>query len=256
MPQQRVMITAAADGIGKAIARAFAADGAKVHICDVNEVALAQFRTEFPDIAASHVNVRSEGEIDAWFDDALEDLGGLDVLVNNAGIKGPTAPVDDIELADWRECLEICLDSHFLCARRAAPVMKSQGAGSIINLSSTAGLYGFGNRTPYAAAKWAVIGLTKSLAVELGPHKVRCNAICPGAVKGDRINRVIQGEADMRGVPFDVVAREMVWSQSISRFVEPSEIADMCVFLGSAAASMVNGQAIAIDGHIETMHIR
>ncbi len=256
MPQQRVMITAAAGGIGKAIARAFAADGAKVHICDVNEVALAQFRTEFPDIAASHVNVRSEGEIDAWFDDALEDLGGLDVLVNNAGIKGPTAPVDDIELADWRECLEICLDSHFLCARRAAPVMKSQGAGSIINLSSTAGLYGFGNRTPYAAAKWAVIGLTKSLAVELGPHKVRCNAICPGAVKGDRINRVIQGEADMRGVPFDVVAREMVWSQSISRFVEPSEIADMCVFLGSAAASMVNGQAIAVDGHIETMHIR
>ena len=256
MPQQRVMITAAADGIGKAIARAFAADGAKVHICDVNEAALAQFRTEFPDIAASHVNVRSEGEIDAWFDDALEDLGGLDVLVNNAGIKGPTAPVDDIELADWRECLEICLDSHFLCARRAAPVMKSQGAGSIINLSSTAGLYGFGNRTPYAAAKWAVIGLTKSLAVELGPHKVRCNAICPGAVKGDRINRVIQGEADMRGVPFDVVAREMVWSQSISRFVEPSEIADMCVFLGSAAASMVNGQAIAVDGHIETMHIR
>lgn len=256
MPQQRVMITAAAGGIGKAIARAFAADGAKVHICDVNEVALAQFRTEFPDIAASHVNVRSEGEIDAWFDDALEDLGGLDVLVNNAGIKGPTAPVDDIELADWRECLEICLDSHFLCARRAAPVMKSQGAGSIINLSSTAGLYGFGNRTPYAAAKWAVIGLTKSLAVELGPHKVRCNAICPGAVRGDRINRVIQGEADMRGVPFDVVAREMVWSQSISRFVEPSEIADMCVFLGSAAASMVNGQAIAVDGHIETMHIR
>ena len=256
MPQQRVMITAAADGIGKAIARAFAADGAKVHICDVNEAALAQFRAEFPDIAASHVNVRSEGEIDAWFDDALEDLGGLDVLVNNAGIKGPTAPVDDIELADWRECLEICLDSHFLCARRAAPVMKSQGAGSIINLSSTAGLYGFGNRTPYAAAKWAVIGLTKSLAVELGPHKVRCNAICPGAVRGERINRVIQGEADLRGVPFDVVAREMVWSQSISRFVEPSEIADMCVFLGSAAASMVNGQAIAVDGHIETMHIR
>ncbi len=256
MPQQRVMITAAADGIGKAIARAFAADGAKVHICDVNETALVQFRTEFPDISASHVNVRSEGEIDAWFDDALEDLGGLDVMVNNAGIKGPTAPVDDIELVDWRECLEICLDSHFLCARRAAPVMKSQGSGSIINLSSTAGLYGFGNRTPYAAAKWAVIGLTKSLAVELGPHKVRCNAICPGAVKGERINRVIQGEADMRGVPFDVVAKEMVWSQSISRFVEPSEIADMCVFLGSDAAKMVNGQAIAVDGHIETMHIR
>ena len=256
MPAQRVMITAAADGIGRAIAKAFAADGARVHICDVNEAALAKFREDFPEIAATHVNVRSEGEIDAWFDDALEDLGGLDVLVNNAGIKGPTAQVDDIDYDDWRECLEICLDSHFLCARRAAPVMKANKSGSIINLSSTAGLYGFGNRTPYAAAKWAVIGLTKSLAVELGPHNVRCNAICPGAVKGNRMDRVIQGEADMRGVAFDVVANEMVKSQSISRFVEPDEIADMCLYLASPAAKMVNGQAIAVDGHLETMHIR
>ncbi len=253
---QRVMITAAASGIGRSIAKAFAADGAKVHICDVNEDALAQFREEFPEIAATHVNVRSEGEIDAWFDDALDDLGSLDVLVNNAGIKGPTAPIDDIDYHDWRECLDICLDSHFLCARRAAPVMKAQKSGAIINLSSTAGLYGFGNRTPYAAAKWAVIGLTKSLAIELGPHNVRCNAICPGAVRGERINRVIQGEADVRGVDFEVVAKEMVWSQSISRFVEPDEIADMCLYLASPAAKMVNGQAIAVDGHLETMHIR
>ena len=253
---QRVMITAAASGIGRAIAKAFAAEGAKVHLCDVNEEALAQVREEFPEIAATHVNVRSEGEIDAWFDDALYDLGSLDVLVNNAGIKGPTAPIDDIEYDDWRECLDICLDSHFLCARRAAPVMKAQKSGAIINISSTAGLYGFGNRTPYAAAKWAVIGLTKSLAIELGPHNVRCNAICPGAVRGERINRVIQGEADVRGVGFEVVAKEMVWSQSISRFVEPDEIADMCLYLASPAAKMVNGQAIAVDGHLETMHIR
>ena len=190
MPQ-RVMITAAAAGIGR-----------------------AAFREEFPEIAATHVNVANEAEVDAWFDEALEDLGGLDVLVNNAGIKGPTAPIDDVEFADWKECLAICLDSHFLCARRAAPVMKAQGSGNIINLSSTAGQYGFGNRTPYASAKWAVIGLTKSLAIELGPHGVRCNAVCPGAVRGDRINRVIQGEADIRGVAFDVIAREMTWSHS------------------------------------------
>jgi NAD(P)-dependent dehydrogenase (short-subunit alcohol dehydrogenase family) len=254
--QQRVMITAAAAGIGRAIAKAFYDDGAKVHVCDVNEQALAAFREEFPDIAATRVNVANEAEVDAWFDDALEDLGGLDVLVNNAGIKGPTAPIDDVEFADWKECLAICLDSHFLCARRAAPVMKAQGSGNIINLSSTAGQYGFGNRTPYAAAKWAVIGLTKSLAIELGPHNVRCNAICPGAVRGDRINRVIQGEADIRGVPFDAIAKEMTWSQSIPRFVEPEEIADMCLFLSSPAAKMVNGQDIAVDGHLETMHIR
>ena len=256
MPQQRVMITAAADGIGKAIARAFVAEGARVHICDVNEAALAKFRQEFPEIAATHVNVRSEGEIDAWFDDALEDLGGLDVMVNNAGIKGPTAPVDDIDYGDWRECLEICLDSHFLCARRAAPVMKDQRSGVIINMSSTAGRFGFGNRSPYAAAKWAVIGLTKSLAIELGPYNVRCNAICPGSVAGERMNRVIQDEANLRGVAFDVVSKELTWSQSIPRFVEPEEIADLCVFLSSPGAKMINGQAIAVDGHTETFHIR
>lgn len=256
MPQQRVMITAAADGIGRSIAKAFAAEGARVHICDVNDKALLKFREDFPEIAATHVNVRSEGDIDAWFDDALEDLGGLDVLVNNAGIKGPTAPVDDIELADWRECLEVCLDSHFLCARRAAPVMKAQKSGAIINLSSNAGLFGFGNRTPYAAAKWAVIGLTKSLAIELGRYNVRCNAICPGGVKGDRINRVIQGEADVRGVAFDVVAREIVSNQSIERLIEPDEVADLCVFLASDKARMINGEAIAVDGHAETFHIK
>ena len=256
MPQQRVLITAGADGIGKVIARAFAAEGALVHVCDVNEPALAKFRQEFPDIAASHVNVRNEGEVDAWFDDALDDLGGLDVLVNNAGIKGPTAQIDDIELADWRETIEICLDSQFLCARRAAPVMKAQRSGSIINMSSNAGLFGFGNRTPYAAAKWAVIGLTKSLAIELGPYAVRCNAICPGNVKGERINRVIQSEANLRGVPFDVVASESVSGQSISRFVEPEEVADLCVFLGGDKSRMINGEAIAIDGHAETFHIK
>jgi NAD(P)-dependent dehydrogenase (short-subunit alcohol dehydrogenase family) len=256
MPQQRVMITAAADGIGKSIARAFAAEGARVHICDVNEEALAQFRREFPDIAASRVNVRNEGEIDAWFDDALDDLGGLDVLVNNAGIKGPTAPVEDVELEEWRECLSVCLDSFFLCARRAAPVMKAQKSGIIINMSSNAGQHGFGNRTPYAAAKWGVIGLTKSLAIELGRFNVRCNAICPGSVKGDRINRVIQGEADVRGVPFEVVAKEIVHNQSLERLTEPEEVAALAVYLASPAAFMINGQDIAIDGHVETFHIK
>lgn len=254
--RQRVMITAAAAGIGRAIAKAFSNDGAQVHICDVNEEALEAFRDEFPDIAATHVNVASEAEIDAWFDDALEDLGGLDVMVNNAGIKGPTAPVDDIEFDEWRQCLAICLDSHFLCARRAAPVMKAQGSGSIINLSSTAGQFGFGNRTPYAAAKWGVIGLTKSLAIELGPHDVRCNAICPGSVRGERMQRVIDGEARIRGVAPEVIEKEVTWMQSIPRFVEPEEIADMCLFLASPAARMVNGQEIAVDGHTETFHIR
>ncbi|MBG1231266.1 SDR family oxidoreductase [Aestuariivirga litoralis] len=250
------MITAAASGIGRAMAKAFHDTGAKVHICDVNDEALQIFRKDFPDIAATKVNVRSESEIDAWFDDALEDLGGLDVMINNAGIKGPTAPVDDIDLAEWKECIEICLDAQFLCARRAAPVMKAQKSGLILNMSSNAGQYGFGNRTPYAAAKWAVIGLTKSLAIELGPYNVRCNAICPGGVAGDRINRVIQGEASLRNMPFDRVARELVAGQSLERFVEAHEIAALAVFLASPAAFMINGQDVAMDGHIEAFHIK
>jgi len=250
------MITAAASGIGQAIAEAFHVAGAKVHICDANDEALQAFRATHPEIAATKVNVRSEAEIDTWFDDALEDLGGLDVLVNNAGIKGPTAPVDDIELADWKECIEVCLDAQFLCARRAAPVMKAQKSGIIINMSSNAGQHGFGNRTPYAAAKWGVIGLTKSLAIELGPYNVRCNAICPGGVKGDRINRVIQGEADLRGLPFEQVAKELTAGQSLERFVEAHEVASLAVFLASPQAFMITGQDIAIDGHIEAFHIK
>jgi NAD(P)-dependent dehydrogenase (short-subunit alcohol dehydrogenase family) len=252
MVAQRVMITAAATGIGRSIARAFADEGAKVHICDVNEAALVEFRDENPEIAATHVNVRSEGEIEAWFDDALDDLGGLDVLINNAGIKGPTALVDDIDYADWRECIEICLDSHFLLARRAAPVMKAQSSGSIINLSSMAGMVGYGRRSPYAAAKWAIVGLTKSLAIELGPHNVRCNCICPGTVRGERINRVIAAEAEQRGVTFNEVETGYLQGQSIKRFVEPEEIADLCLFLASPASKMISGQAIGLDGHTET----
>jgi NAD(P)-dependent dehydrogenase (short-subunit alcohol dehydrogenase family) len=253
---QRVMITAAATGIGRAIAKAFAEEGAHVHICDVNEEAVHRFRDDFPEIPAAIVNVRNEAEIDRWFDVALDEMQGLDVLVNNAGIKGPTAPVDDIELADWKECIEVCLDAQFLCARRAAPVMKAQKSGCIINMSSNAGQFGFGNRTPYAAAKWGVIGLTKSLAIELGAYNVRCNAICPGAVKGDRINRVIEGEAKLRGVGTQLIAAELVNGQSLTRFVEAEEVAALAVYLASPAAFMINGQDIAIDGHIETFHIK
>ena len=253
---QRVMITAAASGIGRCIAKAFHDSGAQVHICDVNEAALEQFRAEFPEVGATHVDVTSEADIENWFDEALDDLGGLDVMVNNAGIKGPTAPVDDIDFSEWRECLSVGIDSYFLCARRAAPLFKDQKHGALINLASTAGLFGFGNRTPYAAAKWAVIGFTKSLAIEFGPYNCTANAICPGVVRGDRINRVIQGEADVRGVPFETVAKQMVGGQSIERFVEPEEVAGLAVFLASPAARMINGQAIAVDGHTETFHIR
>jgi NAD(P)-dependent dehydrogenase (short-subunit alcohol dehydrogenase family) len=249
------MITAGGSGIGLAIAKAFADNGAKVHVCDVDGRALGEVAKEHPEIAATLVDVTDEAAIDRWFDDALRNLGGLDVLVNNAGTKGPTGYVEELKLDDWRSCLSVCLDAQFLCARGAAPIMKRQRSGNIINISSTAGLFGYGLRTPYAAAKWAVIGFTKSLAVELGPFDVRVNAICPGTVEGPRIERVMAAEAESRGLSRDIVQKEYIESQSIKRFVKPSEIADMCLFLTSSAAGMVTGQAIAVDGHTETFHI-
>lgn len=251
----RVMITAAASGIGRSIAVSFAAQGARVNVCDASEKALEEFRAGNPDIPAARVDVAREGEIDAWFDSALDDMDGLDVLVNNAGIKGPTALVEDIGYAEWQECLAVCLDSHFLCARRAVPLLKEQKSGCIINLSSVAGLVGFGLRSPYAAAKWAVIGFTKSLAIELGPHDVRVNAICPGTVEGERMNRVIDAETKLRGASFEQLKQEYIAGQSIKRFVDPKEIADLCIFLASPAAKMITGQAIAVDGHTETYHL-
>jgi len=249
------MITAGGSGIGWVVAKAFAAGGAKVHVCDVDADALSKAAKERPEIATTVVDLTDEAAIDRWFDDALGDLGGLDVLVNNAGTKGPTGYVEALKLEDWRNCLSVCLDAQFLCARRAVPVMKGQRSGSIINLSSTAGLYGFGLRTPYAAAKWAVIGFTKSLAIELGSFDVRVNAICPGIVEGARMDRVIEAETQIRGIAFDAIQTEYVQSQSIKRFVKPEEIADLCLFLASPAAKMISGQAIAVDGNTETFHI-
>ncbi|CAN5130232.1 SDR family oxidoreductase [soil metagenome] len=254
MPK-RVLISAAASGIGLAIARAFAGEGDQVSICDIDRKALADVARNHPSMAATHVDVTDEAAVDRWFDDATEKMSGLDVLINNAGIKGPTGYVEDLKYQDWRQCLVACLDSHFLLARRAAPILKTQRAGSIINLSSSAGLFGYGLRTPYAAAKWGVIGFTKSLAVELGPFGVTVNAICPGSVEGDRMDRVIAAEAAQRNVAPEQVRAEYTAGQSIKRFVKASEIADMCLFLASPAAKMVSGQAISVDGHTETFHI-
>lgn len=251
---QKVIITAAAAGIGRAIAVAFANSGANVHICDMDAGALAELATEHPEIIGAHVDVTDEAALEAWFTHATAQMGGLDVLVNNAGIAGPTAVVEDISIEDWRQCIAVCLDSHMMTSRLAVPVMKAQKSGAIINISSGAGLCGYPLRTPYASAKWAVIGFTKSLASETGPFNVTVNAICPGAVSGPRIDRVIVAEAEAAGRSEDEVRMDYAKNVSMRRFVEPEEIADMAVFLASPGAKMVNGQAISVDGHAELYH--
>lgn len=245
-------ITAAAGGIGLEIARGFARQGDRVYVCDLDPAAVDAAAAE--GLAATQIDVADGPALDRWLDSVLTN-GGLDVLVNNAGIAGPAAPVEQIDPTEWDRCLAVNLTSHFRACARAIPAMKAAGTGSIVNVSSTSGLYGVGLRSPYVAAKWALVGLTKSLAIELGPHNVRVNAVCPGSVAGERISAVIAREASARGVTHDVVEREFLGGQSIARFVQPREVADLCLFLASDAARMITGQAIAVDGHTEAFHI-
>ena len=248
---QRVIITAGAAGIGRAIADAFVAQGATVHVCDIDADAVATL----PDgIVGQTVDVTDEQALDAWLADTLAQLGGCDVLVNNAGIAGQAGPVEDLDLAAWKSCLAVNLDAQMLTCRAVAPVMKSRGHGAIINLSSTSGLFGAPFRAPYAAAKWAVIGFTKTIATELGPHGIRANAICPGAVSGDRMDRVMAAEAQARNVSPQDVYKDYTSGTSLRRFAEPQEIADLCLYLASDAAKFISGQAIAVDGNTETYH--
>jgi NAD(P)-dependent dehydrogenase (short-subunit alcohol dehydrogenase family) len=226
-----------------------------VSICDLDEGAVGVATRTDPGLHAVVGSVADAEVAERWVAQAVDLWGGVDVLVNNAGIAGPTALVEEIDPEAWRDCLAVGLDSHFLMARLVVPHMKRQRSGAIVSISSTAGLYGYGMRTPYAAAKWAVIGFTKSLAVELGPFGIRANVVAPGADEGPRMGRVIEAEAAQRRISADVVKREYVESQSIPRFVKPSEIADVCAFLASPYASMINGQVIAVDGNTETFHI-
>jgi NAD(P)-dependent dehydrogenase (short-subunit alcohol dehydrogenase family) len=248
---QRVMVTAAGAGIGRRIAERFAEQGARVHASDVDKSAIESAFSDNQAVKGAHVDVTDEVQVNAWFDEALEDLGGVDVMVNCAGIAGPTAPVDEMDFQEWKRCLDVNLDGQFLCSKRAIPPLKAQGSGLIVNFSSTAGLFGFARRAPYCTAKWGVIGFTKTLAVELGPHGVRCNCICPGPVEGDRMDRVIAAEAAKTGRSEDEVRAQVTDHVALGKFVTADDMADMVLFLASPSGSMVNGQALPVDGYTQ-----
>jgi NAD(P)-dependent dehydrogenase (short-subunit alcohol dehydrogenase family) len=248
---KRVVVTAAASGIGKVIAVRMAEAGARVHICDIDKSELASMRREHPAIGASVADVSSCRDVDQMFDAALARLDGLDVLVNCAGIAGPNAFVEDIDCEGWTQTVEVNLTGAFLCAKRAVPLLKQQRAGCIVNISSDAGLMGMARRSPYVAAKWALIGFTKTLAMELGPFGVRANAICPGYVEGDRLERVIADEAAARGASREDVVADWVATTSMRTLVTPHDIANATLFLCSDMGARISGQAFAVDGHCE-----
>lgn len=242
---RRVVITAGASGIGLEIARTFADHGDHVWVTDIDQTAL----DALPDgIAGAKVDARDEAGVAAFFERIDAELGGIDVLCANAGIAGPTALVEDIALSDWQGCISVNLEGAFLAAKYATPMMKVAGSGAMILISSTAGLYGFPNRAPYAAAKWGIIGLMKTLAMELGSFGIRANAICPGAVEGPRMEGVMQREAAAKGMGYEQVRDGYASGTSMGRLVEARDIAQMAVFLSSDGARLVSGQVIAVDG--------
>src|SRR3954465_15017127 len=226
----RVLVTAAGAGIGRVIAQTFVDNGARVHVCDLEDKALGALPEK---ITRTRADVANLADVERLFADAARQLGGLDVLVNNAGIAGPTAKVEDIRPEDWDRCIAVDLSGMFYCTRKAMPLIKAAGGGSIVNLSSAAGLHGFPQRSPYCAAKWGVVGFTKSLAVEAGPDKVRVNCICPGIVEGERIERVVEAKAKSLGVSREAFLEDFLATTSMRSTVSAQEIADMAFYLAS-----------------------
>ena len=244
----RVLVTAGAAGIGRAFASTFAGAGAKVFVCDVDAAALSEFRAAHPQIGATVADVAVPAQVAAMFDATVRYLGGLDVLINNAGISGPTAKVEDISIADWERTIAVDLNSMFYCTRLAVPLIKAAGGGSIINLSSIAGRLGYPLRTPYSSAKWAVVGFTKSLAIELGPSNIRVNAIQPGVVEGERVDRVISAKAKALDLSVEAFRERFVSTISLRRMISAQEIADMALFLATPAGRSISGQALSVCG--------
>ncbi|MEO8004070.1 MAG: SDR family oxidoreductase [Betaproteobacteria bacterium] len=250
---QRVLITAGAAGIGRAMTDVFHKAGARVHICDVVQSAIDETTKAFPGVTASLADVSSVKDMDRLFADVKQNLGGLDCLINNAGIAGPTGKVEDIPIAEWERCIDVDMNGMFYCTRLAMPMIKAAGGGSIVNLSSAAGRLAFPFRTPYSAAKWGVVGYTKSLSMEVGPDNIRVNAIQPGVVEGDRINRVIDAKAKAVGISFEEQKKIALERVSMHRMVSPYDIANMALYLCSDIGKNITGQAISVCAGVEML---
>jgi NAD(P)-dependent dehydrogenase (short-subunit alcohol dehydrogenase family) len=248
---KRVIVTAAARGIGRVVAESFVQAGALVHICDVEAAAVDAFVEKHRGCGGSVADVATQSNVERLFTEALDWMQGLDVLVNMAGISGPACPVEKMDVREWRRTLDVNLTGMFLCSREAVPPIKAAGGGSIVNMSSNAGTMGLPFRSPYVASKWAIIGVTKTLAMELGPFGIRVNAICPGDVEGERIDRVIRLEAENRGISVDEVLAERVAAVSLRTMISPEDVAALILFVCSDAGAKISGQALLVDGNAE-----
>lgn len=242
----RVAISAGANGIGKIMAQSFAFCGAQVFVSDVDDAALASCGFD-----GMKADAGDPAQCEAFIDRAIGHLGGLDVLLNNAGIAGPTARVEDVTPEQLDATLRIDVASMFHMSRRAIPALRAAGGGAVINLSSAAGRFGFPLRAPYSAAKWGVIGFTKSLSIELGPDGIRVNAILPGPVDGPRIRAVIRAKAESAKISENEMTERTVATTSLKCFVTQQDIANMALYLASPFGATISGQAISVDGDMQ-----
>jgi NAD(P)-dependent dehydrogenase (short-subunit alcohol dehydrogenase family) len=248
---QRVLITAGASGIGREIARAFTASGAKVFVCDIDGKALAALAKELAGVGTHLCDVSKRAQVEAMVAAGVRSLGGIDVLVNNAGIAGPTAPVERMDPDDWEKVVDVNLNGTFNVTRLAIPHLKKSPAGSIIIMSSVAGRFGYPNRSPYATTKWGLVGFAKTLSIELGEFGIRVNAILPGGVTGQRLEAVFEGRAKLSGEPIEEIRRKALINQSLKEFVDPRDIAAFALFLTSDHGRSISGQALSMDADMQ-----
>lgn len=253
MANRRVLITAGASGLGLEMARVFSDAGCKVMICDIDQAALQAATTELPGLVSTQADVADEASVKALFTTVKQQLGGLDILINNAGVAGPTGLVESLSKDDWDHTMAVNVTGQFLCAREAVPMLKASEHGVMLNLSSAAGHLGFAGRSPYSASKWAVVGFTKSLAIELGPYGIRVNAILPGAVEGPRIRAVIAAKAKALGVAEAEMGKRHEQQSVLGRMVSARDIANMALFAASDAAINITGQELVVDGHTQAL---
>jgi len=250
-PGLRVLVTAGASGIGAAIASAFAETGAAIHICYIDDVALAAFQQRHPSCLATHADVADEEQVTALFDVQRAKFAGLDVMINCAGISGPTAGVDAISERDWNRTIDVNLNGQYRCLHHAVPMLRESRTANIVCISSVAGRLGLPWRTPYVATKWAIVGMVKTLAIELGPLDIRVNAVLPGIVEGPRMEGVIRARAELAGVGEAAMREEYLKKISLRRMVTADDVALLCLYLCSPAGRNISGQAISVDGNVE-----
>tara|TARA_B110000240_G_scaffold15567_1_gene15919 strand:- start:871 stop:1650 length:780 start_codon:yes stop_codon:yes gene_type:complete len=250
---KKVLITAGATGIGKATAIALLNAGAQVHVCDIDADALDQLKQLYPLLLTSVTNVAEPDEVAKMFVQLQQEFSGqLDFLVNNAGVSGPAGPLESLDIDAWKATFDVNLHATFYVSKHAIPLLKRKG-GAIMNLSSTAGLYGYPMRSPYASAKWAIVGLSKTMAMELGPFNVRVNCICPGSVNGARMDRVISSIAKATEESVEKVRQDNVQNTSMTTFVDAEDIANMIVFSFSDLGAKISGQSLTVDGDTHSL---